>query len=185
MRQIIPIITITLMLAAGPAVAQTVEDPNAIDPTAETDVSSDATDETTTETEGNFSRSIPGGIKGNLSEEEISDYQAQLDAAETPQERNAIRQELQSLNQERHVASVQENKRAHKGFFESMSADFKDVMSGKAASDAKARSVASNGKAGSIGGRDKGSSARSSSSRGGGRGNSGGGNGGNGGGRSK
>ena len=177
MRQIIPITAIALMLAAAPAVAQTVEAPN----TTEADTSSDATDETTTETEGNFSRSIPGGLKGNLSEEEIADYQAQLDAAETPQERNAIRQELQRLNQERHVESVQEQKRAHKGFFANMAADFKDVMSGKAARDAKARNRSGGSKVADKGGRDK--DGRSRGGRGGG--GRGGGGGGGGGGRGK
>ena len=167
------------MLATTPVVAQTVEDPTP--PAAEVDVGAGPTDESASEIEGNFSRSIPEGLKGNLSEEEVAGYQAQLDAAETPQERNAIRQELQRLSQERHVESVQEQKPAqNKGFFGNMANDFKDIISGKAASDAKARNSSGDSKgnaSGSKGGRDKGGNSRGGRSGGssGGGGNSGGG----------
>ena len=65
MRQIIPITAIALMLATTPVVAQTVEDPTP--PAAEVDVGAGPTDESASEIEGNFSRSIPEGLKGNLS----------------------------------------------------------------------------------------------------------------------
>lgn len=184
MRPSITFIQLTaaaFLLAAQPSYAQTTEDPNATDPAIEVDVTAEGTEESDGEVDGNFSRSIPQGLSANLSEEEIADYQAKLDAASTPQERNTIRQELQRLNQQRHVESVQGGKAQPQGFFAKMADDFKGIVSGKAARDAKANSGAGNdgnakggkgGKGGNSGKSDRGGS------RGGGGGNGGGGGGG-------
>jgi len=166
MRRIIPLALSGLLLAAAPAFAQTAEDPNT-DPELEVEAAVEgepAGEEQVGEeqdAQGNFSRKIPEGLKANLSEEELADYQARLDEAATPQERNEVRRELQRMNQERHLEKVQVNKTEkakQKGFFESLTADFNDVVSGKAARDAKA----ARGKDGASGGKDK-------SSRGGGK----------------
>src|SRR3989339_1152096 len=141
MRRLIPLALAALMLATTPvmtaALAQDTTD-------AADDGTGDSTGDDGLDAQGNFSRNIPEGLKANLTEQEIADYQARLDAAQTPQERNAIRMELQRTNQERHLAKVQAGKqepqqnKSQKGFFENMRDDFKDVVSGKAAKDAKA-----------------------------------------------
>ncbi|MCR4378385.1 MAG: hypothetical protein NUV50_09890 [Rhodospirillales bacterium] len=137
MRRLIPITLTAVLLATAPVLAPAVAQ-DATDPAPDGTASED------TDAQGNFSRNIPEGLKANLTEAEIAAYQARLDAAQTPQERNAIRQELQRTNQERHLAKVQANKqeqpqdKSQKGFFENMRDDFKDVVSGKAAKDAKA-----------------------------------------------
>lgn len=155
MRHILPITAIALMLGTAPLAAQDATGTTPTDPVLE---SEDAVDgEDTTEVEGEFSRKIPEGLKANLTEEELADYQARLDATTTPQERNAVRQELQSLNKERHLEQVQKNK--PKGFFESITADFKSLGNGKASSNKSSASgdKSSKGKsAGSGGGKDKG-----------------------------
>ena len=167
MRNLIPITALALILAVAPAAAQTTEDP------APTDATGEATEGESTDGEagGSFSRDIPEGLKATLTEEEISDYQAQLDAAETPQERNAIRQELQRISRERHVQSVQGEKAKPKGLFGNMAADFKDIISGKAARDAKARDRDGKGRSEKNGkdrgGKDRGGKGRGGNDRGG------------------
>lgn len=152
MRHLLPITAIALMLGTAPLAAQEATDPTATDPVLE---SEDAVDgEDATEVEGEFSRKIPEGLKANLTEEELADYQAQLDAATTPQERNAVRQELQKLNKERHLEQVQKNK--PKGFFESLKADFKSLGNGKAGSKSGASGDKGSAEKGGRGGKDKG-----------------------------
>jgi hypothetical protein len=133
MRHHIAVTLIGLVLATSPAFAQ-----DNTDPVPNDTVSED------TDADGNFSRIIPEGLKTELTEQEIADFQARLNAAATPQERNAIRMELQRTNQERHQEKVQatqqkqpQNKQ-QKGFFGSMRDDFSDIVSGKASKDAKA-----------------------------------------------
>lgn len=143
MRRIIPLTLIGLTLAITPALA----------PALAQDATAPAANETTgddTDAQGNFSRTIPEGLKAYLSDAEITDYQARLDAAQTPQERNTIRQELQRTNQERHLERVQANQqeqqqnKPQKGLFQSMRDDFSDIVSGKAAKDAKAAKASDN-----------------------------------------
>lgn len=90
MRRLIAIPLAALMLAALPIIA----------PALTAALAQDATD-AATDAQGNFSRDIPKGLKSNLSEAEIDAYQKRLDAAQTPQERNAVHRELQRTNQER------------------------------------------------------------------------------------
>lgn len=90
MRRFIPLALAALMLAAAPILT--------LAPTAA--LAQDTTD-AATDAQGNFSRDIPKGLKSNLSEAEIDAYQKRLDAAQTPQERNAVHRELQRTNQER------------------------------------------------------------------------------------
>ena len=144
MRHLLPIALMSLMFASAPIMTPALAQ-DAADPAVEDDAATeDAANEEPTDVEGNFSRQIPEGLKANLTEQELADYQARLDAAQTPQERNTIRQELQRVNQERHLAKVQATKQQQqqdnpqKGLFENMRDDFKDVVSGKAAKDAKA-----------------------------------------------
>ena len=125
MSRLLPIAAIALLLGTAPLAAQ-----DATDPVLESEDAVEGEGEDETEVEGKFSRKIPEGLKANLTEEELADYQARLDAASTPQERNAVRQELQKLNKERHLEQVQKNK--PKGFFESLTADFKSIGNGTA-----------------------------------------------------
>jgi hypothetical protein len=183
------------MLATAPFIAPSMAQ-DATDPVVETDTTNDdAVDGTTddaVDADGNFSRQIPEGLKANLTEQEIADYQARLDAAATPQERNTIRQELQRTNQERHLAKVQETKqeqqqnKPQKGFFESMRDDFKDVVSGKAANDAKAARASNDALIKQSGKNNaSGKAGGNSGKSGGNNGKSGGNGGGNGGGKNK
>lgn len=151
MRHLLPITAIALLLGTAPLAAQDVQDTT--DPVLE---SEDAVEDET-EVEGEFSRKIPEGLKANLTEEELADYQARLDAALTPQERNAVRQELQKLNKERHLEQVQKNK--PKGFFESLTADFKSIGNGTASGGKSSASGDKSSKGKSAGGgksKDKG-----------------------------
>lgn len=91
---------------------------------------------------GLFSRLIPPGLKNYFNEEEEAEFQARLDAAETPQQRNEVRKELQQQNQTRHLGEVQANKdlkqaerkqrQESKGLFATMRDDFKSIVSGEA-----------------------------------------------------
>ena len=189
MKKIATQVAIALILSAQPALAQTIDD-TIIDPTQNEELGgtdtlaadttpTDGTDEATAETEpeGMFSRLIPSGLKAYFSEEEEAGYQARLDEAATPQERNEVRRELQRENQARHLEKVQATKREkheEKGLFEAMADDFNDIVSGEAANDGYERSggrdrdtqVAdrSNGKGkergGNGGGRDRGGNGR-------------------------
>ena len=191
MRRLLPLSLISLMLATAPFITPSMAQ-DAADPVVESDATSedaaDGTADDTVDADGNFSRQIPEGLKANLTEQEIADYQARLDAAATPQERNTIRMELQRTNQERHLAKVQATKqeqqqnKPQKGFFENMRDDFKDVVSGKAANDAKA-ARASDDVLIKQGGKNN--AAGKSNNKGGNSGKSGGNGGGNGGGKNK
>jgi hypothetical protein len=168
MKRLFPLAIASLMLVTAPAIAQTAD-------------STDNTDQTSNETDGNFSRNIPAGQETNLTEQEISDFQARLDAAETPQERNTVRQELHNLNQQRHTDAAQEikeQKAEDRGLFGNMAADFKDIMSGKAARDAKAENARSDNVQNQNNGQNKSQNNGKSNDRGNGKSNSGGGNGG-------
>ena len=138
MKNIMYLAGIALVLSMGPAYAQT---------TSGSDDGATVGDDGTTQTEtddggekqGFFSTIMPSGLLDYFSDEEKQSYQDRLDAAETPQERNAIRQELQRENQQRHLDKVQETRRDHqaqpnggKGLFESMKEDFNSIMSGRA-----------------------------------------------------
>ena len=169
-----PIIVIALTLGANGASAQTATDGETqsildtiIDTVtgATTDGNTDG-EETNVELEpedqvdGNFSRKIPEGLKNNLSDEEITEYQARLDAATTPQERNEIRRELQRKAKERHLEKVQVKKEEKKGFFETLNEGSKK----RKESDAR-RDKERGGKDG--GGKDRGSKDRGGKDRGG------------------
>ena len=69
------------------------------------------------ESDGNFSRKIPEGLKEGLTEEEIADFQERLDAAETPQERNEVRREVQRTSIERRHEGIKERQEEKQGFF--------------------------------------------------------------------
>lgn len=164
MKKLATMSALALILATSPAVAQTIDD-TVIDPTLSEELDSletlasdgpvdgMATFDTVaggtaeaapeTEPEGMFSRLIPSGLKAYFREEEEGDYQARLDEANTPQERNEIRRELQRQNQERHLEKVQATKREKqeaKGFFDAITNDFNDIVSGRASQDGYERS---------------------------------------------
>ncbi len=129
-----PIAMLALMFALGtaPAMAQTTdgETKSIFDTIIDTITGAAPEDDGTTtdgagegddtagegeeEVDGNFSREIPEGLKKNLSDEDIAEYQARLDAAETPQERNEIRRELQRKAKESHLEKVQMKKEEKK-----------------------------------------------------------------------
>lgn len=130
------------------------------------------------EADGNFSRQIPEGLKAGLSEEELDGFQSRLDGAETPQERNEVRRELQRLSQERHLESIKERQEEKKGFFGGLMQKLGESAKARKESDArkskerKEKGLSSGGGPGKSGGSGRGKSG------GGGRGNSGGGGGG-------
>lgn len=150
---LLPVAGVMMLLGGTPALAQTAEDP-ATDPALAEDVDTGETDGTATELAsaeaapeeegllGTFSRMIPSGLKSYFSEEEEQGFQAALDEAATPQERNEVRRELQRLNQERHLEEkqamkqerhqIREQRREEKGLFASMKADFDSIVSGEA-----------------------------------------------------
>jgi len=131
MRHMTSLSALAVFLATAPAYgqtdpAQTV--PAQIDPAPAEIIEGDA--------DGNFGRNIPDGLKDMLTEPEISAYQARLNTAATPQERNAIREELQRVNQQRHLSGVQNKKGPlaqpaqpeRKSFFARMRDDFNNMM---------------------------------------------------------
>lgn len=213
---LLPVAGVLLVLGGTPALAQTAEDP-ATDPALAEDTDTGDTDGTDTElanaetgTEegagllGTFSRMIPPGLKSYFSEEEAQDFQAALDDAATPQERNEVRRELQRLNQERHLEEkqamkqerhqVRERRQEQKGLFASMRADFDSIVSGEARdkgfsrgerdrSPSESRTADARGTSGApgnaaAGGRDKDRGDRTGKDRSGRGGGNGGGNGG-------
>jgi len=131
MRHMTSLSALAVFLATAPASAQTDPAqtvPAQIDPAPAEIIEGDA--------DGNFGRNIPDGLKDMLTEPEISAYQARLNTAATPQERNAIREELQRVNQQRHLSSVQNKKDPlaqpeqpeRKSFFARMRDDFNNMM---------------------------------------------------------
>ena len=170
MKQLFTIIALVFGLAFAPAWAQTVDETPPPDPVIEptddggegdgTDGEEGDGEEGDEEVEGNFSRIIPGGLKRGLTEEELVDFQARLDATTTPQERNAVRQELRALSTERQHEAIRARQEEKQGFFGGL----KDKLT--------------KGAKGSKGGGKGGGKDRGGSSKGGGgkdRGNSGGG----------
>lgn len=131
------------------------------------------------ETDGNFSRKIPEGLKEGLTEEEIADYQARLDAAETPQERNEVRREIQRTSVERRHEGIKERQEEKQGFFGGLMNKLGEGA--KARKDSDASDEKTRKEKGLSKGSDRGSGA---GAKGGGRGKSGGGRG-NGGGKNK
>lgn len=186
---LIPLALTLSLLGAQTTWAQNVDDSELFDPGLEADLAAEPTPTDPSEADGaddgdgNFSRAIPGGLATTLSDAERAAYQARLDDAQTPQDRNAVRQELQRQHRERHTEQVQAQKTERKGLFESMRDDFNSIMDGSAARS-KNRGDNDGQLADASGDKDR-AKDRGKNGNGGGGGKNGGRGGGNGGGKNK
>ncbi|MCK5167954.1 MAG: hypothetical protein KAQ66_11545 [Rhodospirillaceae bacterium] len=136
-NSLIAMLAIMFALGTAPAMAQTTEEP-APTITEEDGEGTDGEAGDEAETDGNFSRKIPEGLKEGLTEEEISEYQARLDGAETPQERNEVRREIQRMSVERRHEGIKARQEEKQGFFSGLMNKLGEGAKKRKESDAKA-----------------------------------------------